>query len=517
MNRREDILTRYAFMIFFASLVNPTLPLHSSTSQALTRDKKIYESTQDAELGKLQTTTDQRIQHQGEVKFMHNCSKPSIDDFPNDFMTQYQRQKQGGVLIHFLLAIYMFGALALVCDGYFIPSLEQISKKLQVSSDVAGATFMAAGSSVPELFTSIIGVFITNNDIGLGTVVGSVVFNILFIVAVCGLFASTALRLRPWPLMRDGSCYLLSIAALVAVTYDKKVYWYEALVLVTMYLLYVVIMYFNPTLESCFETFTGTDTENTNVEEGADEQTSLLIDDHENSTQLSILSNPEEENENEEGNKIINQFDHSPFSVPQGILLKTLWVLALPVTCLFYVTIPDCRKERWEKWYVVSFLISLTWSGLFTYVLVWMVSIIGFTLGVPDVIMGLTFLAAGSSGPEVISSLIVARQGDCAMAVSNSIGSNVFDILLCLGLPWLLKTSIVDHGGYVAVQDGGMIYASICLIGAVLVFVLLIKMNRWYLNKCLGIAFLIFYLVFIAVLILFAYLFGGDSLPTCGT
>ena len=41
-----------------------------------------------------------------------NCVKPSIDDFPNDYMTQYQRQKQGGVVTNFLLAIYIFGALA---------------------------------------------------------------------------------------------------------------------------------------------------------------------------------------------------------------------------------------------------------------------------------------------------------------------------------------------------------------------------------------------------------------------
>ena len=85
-----------------------------------------------------------------------NCVKPSIDDFPNDYMTQDQRQKQRGVVIHFLLAISMFGALALVCDDYFVPSLEQITNKLHMGSDVAGATFMAAGSSAPQLFASLI-------------------------------------------------------------------------------------------------------------------------------------------------------------------------------------------------------------------------------------------------------------------------------------------------------------------------------------------------------------------------
>ena len=65
-----------------------------------------------------------------------NCVKLSIDDFPNDFMTQYQRLKQGGIVIHRLLVIYMFGALASVCDDHFVPSLEQITRKPHVGSDV---------------------------------------------------------------------------------------------------------------------------------------------------------------------------------------------------------------------------------------------------------------------------------------------------------------------------------------------------------------------------------------------
>lgn len=56
--------------------------------------------------------------------------------------------------------------------------------------------------------------------------------------------------------------------------------------------------------------------------------------------------------------------------------------------------------------------------------------------------MGLTFLAAGTSIPEAVSSVIVTAQGHGTMGISNSIGSNIFDILLCLGFPWLIKTLI---------------------------------------------------------------------------
>lgn len=68
--------------------------------------------------------------------------------------------------------IYMFIALAIVCDEFFVPALGVITEKLNISEDVAGATFMAAGGSAPEFFTSIIGVFIAQNNVGIGTIVG---------------------------------------------------------------------------------------------------------------------------------------------------------------------------------------------------------------------------------------------------------------------------------------------------------------------------------------------------------
>uniref|UniRef100_A0A4W3GY29 Sodium/calcium exchanger membrane region domain-containing protein n=1 Tax=Callorhinchus milii TaxID=7868 RepID=A0A4W3GY29_CALMI len=85
----------------------------------------------------------------------------------------------------------MFYALAIVCDDFFVPALEKICERLHLSEDVAGATFMAAGSSAPELrtFMFLAGVFITHGDVGVGTIVGSAVFNILCIIGVCGLFA----------------------------------------------------------------------------------------------------------------------------------------------------------------------------------------------------------------------------------------------------------------------------------------------------------------------------------------
>jgi Ca2+/Na+ antiporter len=100
---------------------------------------------------------------------------------------------------------------------------------LHLSADVAGATFMAAGSSGPELATTLIGVFVSKDDIGTSGVIGSAVFNIMLVIGVCAFVASCApgptVVLAWWPMFRDSMFYLVSISAMLLVIYDGVVYW----------------------------------------------------------------------------------------------------------------------------------------------------------------------------------------------------------------------------------------------------------------------------------------------------
>lgn len=100
------------------------------------------------------------------------CIPEAYLEFPRDMIGSKWRGR-GLILIHIAVVCYMFYSLALVCERYFMPSLEEFSQRLQLSEDVAGATLMSAGSSAPELFTAILGVFIAKGDIGTGTIVGS--------------------------------------------------------------------------------------------------------------------------------------------------------------------------------------------------------------------------------------------------------------------------------------------------------------------------------------------------------
>ena len=64
------------------------------------------------------------------------------------------------------IVLYTFLGLAIICDDYFCESLDAISDALGLSEDVAGATFMAAGSSAPELFTALVTILITGGSEG---------------------------------------------------------------------------------------------------------------------------------------------------------------------------------------------------------------------------------------------------------------------------------------------------------------------------------------------------------------
>ena len=70
--------------------------------------------------------------------------------------------------------------------------------------------------------------------------------------------------------------------------------------------------------------------------------------------------------------------------------------------------------------------------------------------------MGVVVLAVGTSIPDAMGSMIVARQGEADMAIANAVGSNVFDILLGLGLPWFLASVAINSGNPNIVDTAGI-------------------------------------------------------------
>jgi solute carrier family 24 (sodium/potassium/calcium exchanger), member 3 len=76
---------------------------------------------------------------------------------------------------------------------------------------------MISGTSSPEFFTNIMGTFVTESDLGIGTIVGSAVFNIFGVIAVCGLFTGHKVPIDWYPITRDCLAYGLTVVILIFV------------------------------------------------------------------------------------------------------------------------------------------------------------------------------------------------------------------------------------------------------------------------------------------------------------
>jgi len=145
------------------------------------------------------------------------------------------------LIFDIFLLLVSFYLLARICDKYFVESLDKIAHKLKMSSDMAGATLMAAGSSAPELFVAIIALLKPggHEDIGTGTIVGSALFNILVIVGASAVAIKKAI-LSWQPVVRDTVFYSFSIIMLIAAFRDGKIDFIEALMFVGLYAIYLL-------------------------------------------------------------------------------------------------------------------------------------------------------------------------------------------------------------------------------------------------------------------------------------
>lgn len=201
-----------------------------------------------------------------------------------------------------------------------------------------------------------------------------------------------------------------------------------------------------------------------------------------------------------------------------GVIALATWGVVYPIHYMCRLTIPDCRTEKYRNWYPFTFMVSMIWISFYSYFMVWMITIIGSTLGIPDTVMGLTFVAAGVSVPDALSSIAVIKEGHGDMAVSNAIGSNVFDILICLGLPWFIQTAIIQPGSHVNVYSKGLTYSTLSLLSTVAFLLVATHLNGWKLDKKLGIVLMIWYLVFITIASLYEMnVFGPMNPPECGS
>ncbi|XP_072376382.1 sodium/potassium/calcium exchanger 5-like [Diabrotica undecimpunctata] len=454
-----------------------------------------------------------------------SCKTDDSDDFPY-FMTE-KSILHGGIVLVILIGIYGFSLLAVVCNNYFLPCVETICERLNLTPDVAAATFMSIATSTPEFFTNIIGTFVTESDLGIGTIVGSSLFNALGVPAVGGLNSPFPLQLDWFPLTRDCIIYLISVTVLIVISWDGKIFWFETLIPLTVYVTYFVIMFNNKriakfvknkiqrnTVEISPETPPVRESANGDIRKLSEIAEKKLSNkkhsrDENDAPKHSIMSaygtylegadNPAFETEHQKVLEAIQEEEKkeakkSIFRIPTGNIFKQfLFYYTWPIKLILQYTVPNPQTH--PNWYPVTFLMCIVWIGVNSYIVSWMISIIGIITKLPDALLGMTLMAIGGCLPETVSMTIIARRGEGAFGVSNSLGANTMNVLYSLGLPWLFKNIIMGLSSEhpIKIQSGSIEYTIMSLIFAVCTLYIVLLFSKFRLSKISGSILGVFY------------------------
>lgn len=280
---------------------------------------------------------------------------------------------------------------------FFVEASSSVAKVLRVPSIIIGLTIVAFGTSAPELAVSTTASLAGNNEIAVGNVIGSNIFNLLVVLGACGAIRPFAVRLR-WD-------FLASIGV--------------ALVLF------------------------------------------LMI--------------------------IRDQF----VSRPEAILLLVIFVSFMAMTVRDALINRVSAQEEFKALppvrcaiYIVGGIAAIVWGGD---LVVDCASEIALSFGLSQTLVGLTVVALGTSLPELVTSVVASRKGENGLALGNVIGSNIFNILMVLGLSATVSPIAVNR---LAVID------ALCLIVFSVITWFLCR-SKQRISKFEGVMMLLIYAVYL--------------------
>ena len=339
-----------------------------------------------------------------------------------------------GIVIPLVLILFCCLFIWRACDGFELAS-EYIGRNL--SEGVRGGTINAISSSLPELFTTLIALFVLSDtdgfSVGIGTTAGSALFNGMIIPAACILSVVgavvlgkrvTSVNVSTKVLLRDGLSLIACEFILILVISGTSLHWWQGLVLMLLYATYLTYMLMS--MKQAGES-----------DENGDDETD---------------GEKEAEEEDEEA--------------PAGIVATIFyWLSGGPILDLERWLVREHHRTHmengtWNGWPLL--LCSTSIIGGTCWLLVkaceWLgtgpgnVGHPGYELfgqqfeglGMPTMFVAVIFASMATSVPDTVISIRDARDGDYDDAVANALGSNIFDICFALGFPLFLFTLI--HG-----------------------------------------------------------------------
>ena len=325
---------------------------------------------------------------------------------------------------------FLGGLLALVAGAdLLVRGASRLALSFGISPLVVGLTIVAMGTSAPEVAVSVGAALDGRNDIAIGNVVGSNIFNVLFILGLSALITPLVVNAQiirqEVPIMVGASLLLLAFAL------DGHLGFWECGFLLLLLLAYTVFLVLQSRRES---------------------------------------------------QATRDAYQHEVV-----------------------------KASRWDAHWAVQLLLIGVGLALLVLGSQWLVAAataFARAMGVSDLVIGLTIVAAGTSLPEVATSVMAAVRKQRDIAIGNVIGSNTFNILGCLGL-----TGLVAAGGLPIAA--GLLNFDIWVMLAVAFACLPVFLSGRQIARWEGGVFMGYYLAYTAYVVLTAQ--QHAALPAFGT
>lgn len=346
-----------------------------------------------------------------------------------------------GILIPLFLVILSCLIIWRSSDGFAIAS-DFIGRNL--SDGVRGATINAIGSSLPELFTSLFFLFYLKDvdgfSGGIGTTAGSAIFNsmiipaaVILVVVILGI--AKVIKISRKVIRRDGYALIIAELIFIIVISGSSMNWGHGLILMIIYFIYLAYMLY------------------------AMERTGEL--------------------EKKQRHKELTEIEYN----------HTSFVTAIFTFDLRRVVLGEKKISESNAWplliisttsiaFVCFILVqACEWLGSEEYAIPFLGSFTG--LNIPILFVAVILAAAASSVPDTIISMKDAQKGNYDDAISNVLGSNIFDICFAMGFPLFLYTllhgPIIMHAEIIALSSE---LRMLLLILTILAFLIYIFSNR---------------------------------------
>ncbi|KOO26303.1 sodium potassium calcium exchanger 5 [Chrysochromulina tobinii] len=254
----------------------------------------------------------------------------------------------------------------------------------------------------------------SDTALGVGAILGSGMIAFTVIPGCCALATSKPLELKRRPLARDISMYLIALVLLHTAIADGVIQTAESYMLVALYLVYLLVIMFASQAREYIRTKL--------YQLSPRRQKSFVI---------------------QASERLLQVEDAAAAAEAASGTMQTAGALTLqPLKWLLALTCPECAHDApGAARYPITLVASFLWVALFSTTIAAIVTRWGSMLRIPTATLGLYVISVGAEIPDLIQSVTVAKRGYGSMAVSNSSGSQIINILVGLGLPWAISNA----------------------------------------------------------------------------